>query len=268
MFDLKQVETAIGSGPGAIVAGGLTALENPKPTVNPLVEKHADALGKVNNTRLPATTRQVAMDTIETGLRWIDQGQTDDIQGTGSPYSTDLTTGQVKSDFTPKKGTPGVPLNQIPFDDRTVDALPGDLPQLPNDPSPTLSGLFEGEDNGVFGPTPEPSGPGHVSPAGDSNTGMGTEFEPVAGFESDQSRPQVDDMGTPAGDQPGTAESPIVGEPINCTWTAFTLESGTLNIPRKLIPKIKSASRPLRIQARVNDSRPKRSRQRINPEFA
>ena len=54
--------------------------------------------------------------------------KTDDVQGTGSPYSTDLTEQeqQIKSE-------PGSDLNsdpgQLPFNDRTVDAIPpGQLP--------------------------------------------------------------------------------------------------------------------------------------------
>jgi hypothetical protein len=249
-------------------------------------EAFIDALGKVNNTRLPATTRQAAMDTIETGLRWIDQGQTDDVQGTGSPYSTDLAnTDQVESDSTRTDAAPGSELDQLGFDDRTVDALPGDLPQLPNNPSPTLSELFPGEDNGAFGPTTEPPGLGPVSPSDNANPGLGAQPESVDGLRPDATRSPADGMGTPAGLPTGTpdaalnqsdpsqgifngnetsqaprqpdantaaepaasadaaAQQEVAGKPINGTWTAFTPESGTLNIPRKLMPQIKSEHR-------------------------
>lgn len=62
-------------------------------------------------------------------------------------------------------------------------------------------------------------------------------------LETATSQPNVDSVNTPAERVDGNAKGVHVGEKINKEWTAFSPESGTLNIPRSEMPQVKAEHR-------------------------
>lgn len=83
-------------------------------------------------------------------------------------------------------------------------------------------------------------------PAVDTEAGLGAGPGPVARPGADAPGPAADAVVPAAGLPIGPVEeavAPIAGDAINKTWTEFHPASGTLNIPRKEMPQIKSEHR-------------------------
>lgn len=192
------------------------------------VDAFLHAFAVASNTHNPNIARAEAMETIKTGVRWATTGKTDDVPGTGSPFSTDLT-------VTPNSA-PGAELGektgQVPFDDRTIDEIPPGQPQLTNNPSPTLSGFF---DDGNFGDPIRPNRSGPQGPSGDSTSGVGTSPSAGAGPESDEPRAPANDMGTAPGVPNGTSDSTLKEE--NGTQAAQTQQSQPQTPPAQALRK-------------------------------
>ena len=105
---------------------------------------------------------------------------------------------------------------------------------------------------------------GDSAPAGaaaSSDTGLADELDAGAILGTQAEAPQATSGEAPTGDgtdavatdqaQPGVeagAAPPIEGEPINKAWSAFTPESGTLNIPREQMPQVDAEHRGALVQ--------------------
>jgi hypothetical protein len=114
-----------------------------------------------------------------------------------------------------------------------------------NNPIPSSQGLFS---DGTPNPT-APSDSGSLSGQGvDTSTSLGAGLGADSGQATDTLRPDTADVVTPTEPTGRVPEAPvettpIAGDPINQTWTAFHPASGTLDIPRKQMPQVKSEHR-------------------------
>jgi len=126
----------------------------------------------------------------------------------------------------------------------TFDGLPaGESETLPDPLSPEF---IDGMPNGTANTYAPGNSTGAGLQASDTGAGLGAGPGTVDGLGADPERTPVDDMVPPAGLPDGAADSavaPIAGDQINKTWTEFHPASGTLNIPRKEMPQIKSEHR-------------------------
>lgn len=109
--------------------------------------------------------------------------------------------------------------------------------------SPLLNEIEDdGATNGI--PPGDPVGAG-LSPD-QSAAGVGVEPGPMGEPGLNPERTPADAVVPPAGlsiDTAAPAVAPIAGDQINKTWTEFRPASGTLNIPRKEMPQVKSEHR-------------------------
>jgi hypothetical protein len=119
----------------------------------------------------------------------------------------------------------------------TFDGLPA------GETSPLLNELADDGNTDAIAPG-DPVGAG--LPPDQSAAGMGVEPGPMGEPGLNPERTPVDAVVPPAGlsiDTAAPAVAPIAGDPINKTWTEFHPASGTLNIPRKEMPQVKSEHR-------------------------